>query len=354
VIDDSVGNASANRKVEGPQGPALPDMDLRPDMRTEPPLAPALDMPHDIAREPPRDIARDAARQPLRDIARDIGAAMKEKEPLAPAARETPPKEKPRDPPPRDPLQEFLRDVNASREPPRQPSPATSPPAAQTALPQTITVRNAGLTLLTILVLILGIVGGGLLAWQLNLLQGQMDDVRAAIAQNGKIADAASRLSDAATQSNEIAGQSLAAGVRPWVGVDTVEAGTIQAGQPLTIEVRVRNSGRTPSTDVQGLFLVYISPIDNPPVLLSDQCTSCVRSVVLPNGIVSYKLSVRDNVMTADEVQRLRDGKDTMWIVGRLDYHDGEGQLHTTRTCLYYRSAGIASFSACSDGNAAN
>ncbi len=93
----------------------------------------------------------------------------------------------------------------------------------------------------------------------------------------------------------------------------------------------MRNSGRTPSTDVQGLFLVYISPLDNPPALLADQCASCVRSVVLPNGVVSYKLSVRDNVMTADEVQRIKDGKDTMWIVGRLDYHDGEGEAHTTR-----------------------
>jgi hypothetical protein len=191
-------------------------------------------------------------------------------------------------------------------------------------------------------------------AWQLNLLQGQMGDLRAAIAQNGKIADATGRLSDAATQANEIANQSLATATRPWIGVDTVEAGPIQPGQPLNIEVRARNSGRTPSTDVQGLFLVYISPLANPPALLADQCASCVRSVVLPNGVASYKLSVRDKVMTADEVQRIKDGKDTMWIVGRLDYRDGEGEAHTTRSCLYYRNSGIAAFTACSDGNSAN
>jgi hypothetical protein len=207
---------------------------------------------------------------------------------------------------------------------------------------------------LAVVVAILGIVGAALLAWQLNLLQGQMADLRSAIEQNGKIADAVSRLSDSATQANEIAGQALASSTRPWVGVDAVEAGAIEAGQPLNVEVRVRNSGRTPSTDVQGLFLVYISPINNPPALVADQCTSCVRGVVLPNGVMSYKLSVRADVMSPDEVQRIKDGKDTMWIVGRLDYRDGEGESHTTRSCLYYRATGIASFTACGDGNSAN
>ena len=116
----------------------------------------------------------------------------------------------------------------------------------------------------------------------------------------------------------------------------------------------MRNSGHTPSVDVQGLFLVYISPINSPPALLTDQCASCLRSVLLPNGMVSYKLSVRDSVMTPDEVQRIKDGKDTMWIVGRLDYHDGEGELHTTKSCLYYRTSGIAAFTACNDGNTAS
>jgi hypothetical protein len=361
VIDDSVGNGTATRTVEGQPGAVLPELELRPEMRADPVAPePAADLPRDIAREPPRDIARESVRPPIRDIARDAGAATKD-----PAARDAHRdnfrerlRDSQRDPlrePARDPLQDFLRDVNASREPPRQPPPTSQPVMAVTAgLPQTVTVRSPGLSILTILILILGIVGAGLVAWQLNLLQGQMNDLRAAIAQNGKIADAAGRLSDAATQANEIANQSLSAATRPWIGVDTVEAGPIQTGQSLNIEVRARNSGRTPSTDVQGLFLVYISPLANPPALLADQCASCVRSVVLPNGAVSYKLSVRDNVMTADEVQRIRDGKDTMWIVGRLDYRDGEGEAHTTRSCLYYRTAGIAAFTACSDGNSAN
>ncbi len=345
MIDDGVGNAPGSRAAEGKSGSGIPEP--RTDLRTEPAAPPEPGV------EPPRDIARDATRAPIRDIARETGTAPKD--PAREAYRDSLRAREPRDPA-RDPLQEFLRDMNASREQQqRQPPPPSQPEAVPAAVvPQTVTVRTPGLSLLTILVLILAIVGGGLLAWQLNLLQAQMDDLRAAVAQNGKIADAAGRLSDAATQANEIAGQSLASSTRPWVGVEALEAGTIQAGQTLNIEVRVRNSGRTPSTDVQGLFLVYISPLDNPPALLADQCTSCVKSVVLPNGVVSYKLSVRDSVMTADEVQRIKDGKDTMWIVGRLDYHDGEGEAHTTRSCLYYRSSGIASFTACSDGNSAN
>jgi hypothetical protein len=377
VIDDGITNASSKRPGEAPQGPDAPALELRSEMRAEPALAPDPigDPLRDIAREPPRDIARDAVRLPIRDIAHDAGngAGPATAPPITPAptpvtaAKETAARdtlrerlrEPIRDPlrdQQRDQLQELLREASAAREPPRQPPPVAPQPAPQAAAaaPQAVAVRTPGLSLLTILVLILGIVGAGLLAWQLTLLQGQMNDVRAAIAQNGKIADAASRLSDAATQASEIANQSLAGATRPWVGVDAVEAAEIRAGQPLTIEVRVRNSGRTPSTDVQGLFLVYISPIDNPPALLADQCASCVRSVVLPNGVVSYKLSVRENVMSADEVQRIKDGKDTMWIVGRLDYHDGEGEAHTTRSCLYYRGTGIPAFTACSDGNSAN
>jgi hypothetical protein len=256
--------------------------------------------------------------------------------------------------PARAPFEEFRRDSDAVREPPKQ---VTNPAdrTRQGAGPaQVVAVRQPVLSLLFVLVLILALLGAGLLAWQLYLLRDQMSNLRASGAENVKIADAAGRLADAATQANEIAGQSLASSTRPWVGVDAVEAGPFEAGQPLNIDVRVRNSGRTPSTDVQGLFLVYISALDNPPALLADQCASCVRSVVLPDGVVSYKLSVRDSVMTSDEVQRIRDGKDTMWIVGRLDYHDGEGEAHTTRSCLYYRSTGIASFTACSSGNSAN
>jgi hypothetical protein len=355
VIDDGVGDATGTRNTEGQAGPDLPKVDLRPDRRGEPSVAtePPVGLPRDIARETPRDIAKEGLRPPIRDIARDAPARERQREPNLRDTSSREPRDAGRESV-RDPLQEFLREANASREPPRQPPPA-APVAAQTAgTPQTVTVRNPGLSLLAVLLLILAIVGGGLIVWQLNLLQGQMADLRSAIAQNGKIADAVSRLSDAATQANEISGQSLAASTRPWVGVDAIEASGIEAGQPLNIEVRVRNSGRTPSTDVQGLFLVYISPLDNPPALLADQCASCVRSVVLPDGVVSYKLSVRGKVMTADEVQRIKDGKDTMWIVGRLDYHDSEGETHTTRSCLYYRGGGVSSFTACSDGNSAN
>jgi hypothetical protein len=256
--------------------------------------------------------------------------------------------------PARAPFQESRRDNDAVREPPKQVTNTPERTRQGAGAREVVAVRQPALSLLFVLLLVLGLLGAGLLAWQLYLLRAQMSDLRAAAAQNDKIADAAGRLADAATQANEIAGQSLASATRPWIGVDAVEASPFEVGQPLNIEVRVRNSGRTPSSDVQGLFLVYISPPNNPPALLADQCASCVRSVLLPEGVVSYKLSVRDSVMTADEVQRIRDGKDTMWIVGRLDYHDGEGEAHTTRSCLYYRSTGIASFTACSSGNAAN
>ncbi len=354
MIDDGVGNPIGTRSAEGQAGSAP---DGRQDRRADPTVAP------EPSPGPPRDIARDGSRPAIRDIARDpAGTPSPTKErqrepilrdsPLRDAAAETK-----RDAA-RDPLLEFLRDANAARsEQPRRPPPAApATPQAAEARPaaQAITVRNPGLSLLAALLLVLAVVGGGLIVWQLSLLQGQMADVRTAIAQNGKIADAVSRLSDAATQANEISGQSLAASTRPWVGVDAINASGVEPGQPLSIEVRVRNSGRTPSTDVQGLFLVYISPLDNPPALLVDQCANCVRSVVLPNGVVSYKLSVRDKVMTSDEVQRIKAGKDTMWIVGRLDYHDGEGEAHTTRSCLYYRAGGVSSFTACSDGNSAN
>jgi hypothetical protein len=217
-----------------------------------------------------------------------------------------------------------------------------------------LTVRDPWLARLTLVLLVLGLIGAALLGWQMMLVKSQVDTMQAAVAQGQKSIEATARLADAATQSNEIANQVLAAGNRPWIGVDTVEAAAPQPNQPLTLEVRVRNSGRSPSVDLQGLFLVYISPIDSPPALLSEPCTTCVRSVLLPNGITTYKLAVRDTVMTPDEVARIREGKDTMWIVGRLDYRDGEGEAHSTKSCLFYRTTGIASFSACNDGNFAN
>ena len=217
-----------------------------------------------------------------------------------------------------------------------------------------LTVKDPWLARLAIVILILGLIGAGLLGWQMTLMKSQIDNMQTAIGQSQKSIDSTARLADAATQANEIANQVLAATNRPWIGIDTVDAAAPQPNQPLTLEVRVRNSGRSPSVDLQGLFLVYISPIDSPPALLSEPCTTCVRSVLLPNGVTTYKLSVRDAVMTPDEVGRIRDGKDTMWIVGRLDYRDAEGESHATKSCLFYRTTGIASFSACNEGNFAN
>ncbi|MGH6988370.1 MAG: hypothetical protein ACREE3_00615 [Stellaceae bacterium] len=269
---------------------------------------------------------------------------------------------------------------------------AESTPAARFAppplppVPPTVIVRQTALSFIVAAIVILGLIGAGLLAWQLYLIRGEMAQLAAlgtrprtivhtssnpvpetipGLAQLGpqlsrltaettRVANSVGQLGDAATQANELAGQALVTGTRPWIGVDTVAASPIVAGQPLTIEVRVRNSGRTPSTDVEGLFLVYISPAGKPPTALDHRCKSCKRSVVLPNGVVTYRLSVRDSVMTPDEVQRIESGKDAMWIIGRLDYHDGEGDPHTTQSCLYYRATGAGSFSACNDGNAAD
>lgn len=352
VIDDSVSNAA--KRINGDA--TEPVLHAPPVAEAEAPESAATAVAAGDAApaptgEPPslRDLVREAdasARDPA--VREAYRASMRDRFP-GPARDDR-----------REAIHDLVRDL-ASRRDARQAAAAAEAAAAVTPavarlaeLPDTITVRNPGLRPLIAVIVILGLIGAGLMAWQLNVLQTQMADLHIAIAQNAKIAEATSRLSDAATQSNELATQSMTGATRPWVGVEAVEASPIQANEPLTMEVRVRNSGRTPSTDVQGLFLVYISPLDNPPALLADQCPSCVRSVVLPNGVVSYKLSVRGSVMTADQVQRIKDGKDTMWIVGRLDYHDGEGEAHTTRSCLYYRTSGIPAFTACADGNSAN
>jgi hypothetical protein len=316
VAEDSVNGTTA----ESPEGGAAPETSSRPGTGSD---SKTRDGPRDIARDPPGDHYRETMREY-----------------------------------PRDPLNGPLRDM--FRETGGAPSHEDTTPAAQfapvepVAPPPPIIVRQPWVIMLMIVIAILGLAGAILLGWQLRLLQAEMGRLAFTSAQSNRMAEAVSRLSDAATQANEIANQALFTATRPWIGVDVVEASPIAAGQPLNIEVRVRNSGGTPSTDMQGLFLVYISSIDNQPADLADGCQSCVRSVVLPNGVMTYRLAVRDTVMTADEVQRLKNGKDTMWIVGRLDYHDDEGELHTTKSCLHYRASGIAAFTACNDGNSAS
>jgi hypothetical protein len=331
VTDHSDNDTNAAGTAEPPEQGATPESpDANRESRRAPPRGMPRPAPTDPYREALRERLREPMRGPLRDMFRDAGY-----EP----PRESRPPAQPAD----TPAAQF--------------APVTPPPAP----PQTVVVRQPVVLALVIVGAILGLVGAGLLGWQLyllqgqiHLLQGQMDHLTTTVAQSGRVADAVSRLSDAATQANEIADQALVNATRPWIGVDTVQSGPITANEPLNVTVRVRNSGRTPSIDMQGLFLVYISPINSPPAELTDPCASCVRSVVLPNGIVSYKLAVRASVMTPDEVQRIKGGKDTMWIVGRLDYHDGEGELHTTNSCLYYRASAIAGFTSCDDGNSAD
>jgi hypothetical protein len=155
---------------------------------------------------------------------------------------------------------------------------------------------------------------------------------------------------------------------RPWVTIETALADkatktpdgmmdvTYSEGSPVLIPVYLKNSGKTPATDIQADILVQIADPKGDTLVLPVGKYVAGKTVPAPVGIMDmlfgilfpdgesghhigasrYGTKNGQNGMiplTHDEVLALSGGTARVFLVGRVDYRDRFGKEHWTTLC---------------------
>jgi hypothetical protein len=221
--------------------------------------------------------------------------------------------------------------------------------------------RSTGwMAFFTLVIAIAGAAGGYFLWAQANVMQDQSDQLQDLSDKLQKSFDASRIQSDALIETmHAIAqqiGQSreamdrLSNADRPWLGIESVSTGSLQADAKLPVIARVRNAGRTPAMDVMISLTTMTASAPTDAGAGSEVCKACPRTFVLPNATVNNDVSVESSVLTGPRVIRLKTGEETLWLIGRIDYTDPAAHPHTTRVCMVYAPK-AAAFNACPEGN---
>jgi len=226
--------------------------------------------------------------------------------------------------------------------------------------------RSTGWMAFFTLITALGAGAAAYLFWQqLNQIQALADRIQRDAAASKRTMEDLSELIDQgidATNKQTTAIQKLAevatsgelASNRPWVGVDSVvPTRALVVNQPYGLRVVIRNGGRSPALAVRTVLNTTVRPTGDIALPSVDECTNCARPVVLPNGTLSYEVTIDGNVLTKDITDQLNGGTDTILVFGRIDYTDSTAKAHLTTVCMKYDPSS-AFFDACAQGNDSN
>jgi len=141
---------------------------------------------------------------------------------------------------------------------------------------------------------------------------------------------------------------------RPWVAIETVNTVDFtNGGSPVTTLYFI-NSGRTPARDFRSVTIGSLRAAKlPPPAVPSKPGPLTTTGVLLPNLLGKLVFFEKTRPLTAEEAANVRNGQYVLWLAGRLDYRDGQGNQHTT-TFRYRYNPALGGFNATPDGNSVN
>ena len=146
----------------------------------------------------------------------------------------------------------------------------------------------------------------------------------------------------------------VAAGERPWVGVDKVTTVPFaNGGQPVTT-VHIVNSGHEPAYDLRSNTAGSLRATSTPaPEVPAQKGQLAVTALLMPNVGGNLTFFANTRALTPEEAANVRSGQYVLWLTGRLDYKDSHGHPHLT-TFRYRYNPALNSFVATPQGNNAN
>lgn len=167
----------------------------------------------------------------------------------------------------------------------------------------------------------------------------QTSDMQASVAVAQETARAAERNAEAAIDA-----------LRPWVGLHTNTHYHPGNAHDINAKAVVVNTGQSAAIDLRGKFVVKVTmPDESVPEIPST--VNCAPHPLFPNVPHTFH-AVEDCDTVPLKPAEIGEGKIFVWLVGRLDYLDGEGNPHHTTICLRYWPA-IDQFVPYDEGNEA-
>src|SRR5215470_2095214 len=129
-------------------------------------------------------------------------------------------------------------------------------------------------------------------------------------------------------KSVRVAERALLAAHRPWVGPKTVFSEQLAAGHIIKAYVEIKNTGGSPALKMRAAFRGDFLPTDTAPSLPNS--SQAPDKALFPDTPDYYYPFGRSRVMSKADFDGILSGQTVAWIIGRVDYFDGVGRLHTT------------------------
>jgi flagellar hook-basal body complex protein FliE len=232
--------------------------------------------------------------------------------------------------------------------------------------------RSTGWIAFFSLVIAVGLAAAAYFLWQqLGAVQDELDQMgdqsvqiqkQAAISEKAiedfselvrQSIEAINKQAIASQQAANAATKELVERNRPWVGIESVAAPSLAANQNFSLKVVIRNSGNSPALNVRAMLYTAVPATKEITIPEIAECENCLQPVILPHGVLNYNVAVNGDLLTTEKTNRIKDGTDTILLLGRIDYADAATTTHTTTVCMSYVPKS-ALFGACSRGNDLN
>lgn len=131
------------------------------------------------------------------------------------------------------------------------------------------------------------------------------------------------QVANSSLQSIQLAQEAMRLEQRAWVFVTETKASKLQVGQPLSISIGFKNTGRTPARNVQIAAHLEPLPKGQAPEPKLDKTQS--RGVIPPNGALFLTISTgrkHAEGVTEQGLEAIASGELVIWVYGTVTYED--------------------------------
>jgi hypothetical protein len=137
-----------------------------------------------------------------------------------------------------------------------------------------------------------------------------------------------------ATAAAAFSAKALVDNERPWVGVVSVTNKPLAEAERIDADVIIKNTGRTPAFQMQATFCGLIMETGLRP--REPDVSQAAQKPLLPAVLDYYHPFLERDALSRAELDALSAGKLSAWIIGRVEYFDGQGRWRKrrhTRVC---------------------
>jgi hypothetical protein len=122
---------------------------------------------------------------------------------------------------------------------------------------------------------------------------------------------------------------------RPWVGVVSIDGNVPSpADEPITIKIKVINSGKTPSFDTHAAWESACNPLGKTVKPTYTERIAKGHATLMP-GQDMWLENEDKAICTPENTLLFKKGKATIYVMGTIWYKDEFHQLHRTDFCAY-------------------